>query len=107
VGSGGEPCSAGDVSVWHVAPFVDYRLSASFGCATRSPLCARQSQFVTGLNAQDRRTLYERGRNALLTESEAFSPPFRKSIIMKELIAFDEAIRKAEAEMARRAGQAG
>jgi hypothetical protein len=96
-----------DVNIWPIAPFVDCQLSASSGCATRRPLCARQSLFVTGLNAQDRRTLYERGRNALLPDLEALSPPLCKSIIMKELIAFNEAIRKAAAEMARRAGQAG
>src|SRR4249919_2048579 len=46
---------------------------------------------VTGLNAQDRRALYQRGRNVLLTELEAVSPPLRKSIISKELLAFEEA----------------
>ena len=54
-----------------------------------------------GLNAQDRRALYQRGRNVLLTELEAVSPPLRKSIINKELLAFEEAIRRVEAEVAR------
>ena len=58
---------------------------------------------VAALNAQDRRTIYGRGRNVLLTELEAVSPPLRKSIINKELLAFEEAICKVEAEMARRA----
>ena len=58
---------------------------------------------MAGQNAQDRRTLYERGRNALLAALEAVKPPLRQSIITKELIAFEEAIRKVEAEIARRA----
>ena len=63
------------------------------------PLIAKA---VMGLNAQDRRALYQRGRNVLLTELEAVSPPLRKSIISKELLAFEEAIRRVEAEVARR-----
>lgn len=64
------------------------------------PLIAKA---VTG--AQDRRTLYERGRNALLAELEAVRPPLRQSIITKELLAFEEAIRKVEAEAAHRAAE--
>ena len=65
------------------------------------PLIAK---VATGLqNAQDRRTLYERGRNALLVELETVTPPLRQSAITKELIAFEEAIRKVEGEIARRA----
>jgi hypothetical protein len=66
------------------------------------PLIAKA---VTGVSAQDRRTLYERGRNALLAELEAVRPPLRQSIITKELLAFEEAIRKVEAEAAHRAAE--
>ena len=61
------------------------------------------SKAVTNLQSpQDRGALYQRGRNALLTELEAVRPPLRKSIINKELLAFEEAIRRVEAEVARR-----
>lgn len=57
---------------------------------------------VAGLeNAQERRTLYERGRNALLDGLGAIRPPLRQSVITKEQLSFEEAIRKVEAEMAR------
>jgi hypothetical protein len=64
------------------------------------PLIAKA---VMGLgNAQDRRTLYERGRNALLAELKAVDPPLRQSIITKELLVFDQAVRKMETEAAHR-----
>ena len=62
---------------------------------------------VAGLSAQDRRTLYERGRNTLLAELEAVRPTLRQSIITKERLAFEEAIRRVEAEIARRARETG
>ena len=69
------------------------------------PLIAKAA---TGLQtAQDRRTLYERGRNTLLAELKAVAPPLSRSIITKELIAFDEAVRKVEAEIVRRASEQG
>ena len=55
-----------------------------------------------GLNAQDRRTLYERGRNALMDELKAVDPPLHQSIIAREQLAFEDAVRKVEAEVARR-----
>jgi hypothetical protein len=56
---------------------------------------------VTGLqNAYDRRRLYERGRSALIAELEAVTPPLNQSVITKELLAFEEAIREVEAELA-------
>jgi hypothetical protein len=46
------------------------------------PLIAKA---VTGLyNGQDRRRLYERGRNALVTELRAVRPPLSESVIAKE-----------------------
>jgi hypothetical protein len=65
------------------------------------PLIAKA---VTGLyNGQDRRRLYECGRNALVTELRAVRPPLSESVISKERLAFEEAVRKVEAEEARRA----
>ena len=52
-------------------------------------------------NAQDRRTLYERGRNAVMDELKAVDPPLRQSIIAREQLAFEDAVRKVEAEVAR------
>ena len=63
---------------------------------------------VTGLqSAQDRRTLYARGRTALLVELKAIRPPLGQSIIAKEQLAFEDAIRKLEAELAGRAPESG
>ena len=63
------------------------------------PLIAKA---VAGLqNTQDRRTLYERGRAALMAELEAIRPPLGRTIIAKERLAFEEAIRKVETEIAR------
>ena len=54
-------------------------------------------------SAQDRRRLYERGRSTLMTELRAVKPPLSETTIAKERLAFEEAIRKVEAEEARRA----
>ena len=62
---------------------------------------------VTGLNAQERRTLYERGGGALLAELQAVMPPLGELIITREKLAFDEAIRKVEADEVRRARESG
>lgn len=60
------------------------------------PLVAKA---VVGLhNAPDRLKLYERGRNALIDELEAVRPPLSQSIITRELLAFEEAVRMVEAE---------
>jgi hypothetical protein len=67
------------------------------------PLIAKA---VMGLyNGQDRRRLYEHGRNALLAELRALRPPLSDAVIAKERLAFEEAIRKVEAEEARRANE--
>jgi len=58
---------------------------------------------VTGLNAQDRHMLYQRGRDTLLAELRAVKPRLSERVIIDERIAFEDAIRRAEAEMARRA----
>jgi hypothetical protein len=62
------------------------------------PLIAKA---VAGLqNVYDRRRLYERGRSTLIVELEAVTPPLSQSAITKELLAFEEAIREVEAELA-------
>ena len=62
------------------------------------------AQAVIGLdNGQDRRRLYERGQNALVTELRAVRPPLSDSVIAKERLDFEEAIRKVEAQSAHRA----
>jgi hypothetical protein len=58
---------------------------------------------VAGLNAQDRRVLYDRGKNALIAELRAIRPHISESVIMKERMAFEDASRRVEAEIARRA----
>jgi hypothetical protein len=64
------------------------------------PLIAKA---VAGLqNAQDRRAVYERGRNALKAELNAVTPSLRQSIIAKELFAFEDAVSEVEAEVVRR-----
>jgi hypothetical protein len=66
------------------------------------------AQAVAGLeNAQARRTLYERGRTALLAELEAIRPSLRQSVITKERLAYEEAVRKVEAEKAHPVRESG
>jgi len=62
---------------------------------------------VTGLNPQERRTLYERGGGALLAELRAVIPPLDELVITREQLAFDEAICKAEADEVGRAQASG
>ena len=59
------------------------------------PLIAKA---VTGLDTQDRRALYQRGRDALLAELRAVNPPLSEQVIMDERIAFEKAIRRIESE---------
>jgi len=63
------------------------------------PMIARAA---AGLNAEDRRLLYERGRGALIAELQAVQPPLTRSIIMKERLAFEEDVQRVEAEEKRR-----
>jgi hypothetical protein len=62
------------------------------------PLIAKVAM---GRTTPERRTLYERGREALIAELEAVKPPLRQSTVKRELIAFEEAVRRVEAEIAR------
>jgi hypothetical protein len=66
------------------------------------PLIARA---VTGLDkstGEARRTLYERARTALVTQLRGVEPALSEADITRERLALEEAIRKVEAEAARR-----
>ena len=61
---------------------------------------------VAGLEkntGESRRILYERARNALMTQLRSVTPPLSESDITRERLALEEAIRKVEADVARRA----
>jgi len=69
------------------------------------PLIARA---VTGLDKNSgevRRGLYERARTALVAQLRGLDPPLTESEITRERLALEEAIRKVEAEAARRSGR--
>lgn len=91
-----------------------YIIRAAIDAADSSGIFARDlfncgvnlliAKAVMGLyNGQDRRRLYEHGRNALLAELRALRPPLSDAVIAKERLAFEEAIRKVEADAAHRA----
>jgi hypothetical protein len=66
------------------------------------PLIARA---VTGLEkntGEARRALYERARTALVTQLRGTTPPLSESEITRERLGLEEAIRKVEAEAAKR-----
>ena len=63
------------------------------------------SKAVTGLDkntGEARRVLYERARKALVGQLRNMTPPLTESEITRERLALEEAIRKVEAEAARR-----
>src|SRR4051812_49912522 len=69
------------------------------------PLIARA---VTGLDkstGEARRALYERARTALVTQLRGVEPALSEADITRERLALEEAIRKVEAEAARRPRQ--
>ena len=66
------------------------------------PLIAKA---VTGLEkstGEARRAVYERARTALVGQLRGMTPPLSESEITRERLALEEAIRKVEAEAARR-----
>jgi hypothetical protein len=66
------------------------------------PLIAKA---VTGLSkstGEARRAVYERARSALVGQLRGMTPPLSESEITRERLALEEAIRKVEAEAARR-----
>ena len=66
------------------------------------PLISRAVAGLEKNNGENRRTLYERARAALLAQLRGVTPALNESDITRERLALEEAIRKVEAEAARK-----
>ncbi len=66
------------------------------------PLIARAVEGLDKSTGEARRTLYERARTALVAQLRAVEPALSESEITKERLALEDAIRKVEAESARK-----
>src|SRR5215475_3940149 len=66
------------------------------------PLIARAVEGLDKNTSENRRALYERARTALVAQLRGVSPALDESEITRERLALEEAIRKVEAEAARR-----
>ena len=66
------------------------------------PLIARAVEGLDKSTGEARRALYERARTALVTQLRAVEPALSESDITKERLALEDAIRKVEAEAARK-----
>jgi hypothetical protein len=67
------------------------------------PLIARAVDGLGKSTGEGRRALYERARSALVTQLRAVEPPLSESEITRERLSLEEAIRKVEADAARKA----
>src|SRR5579872_4607252 len=67
------------------------------------PLIARAVEGLDQSTGEARRALYERARTALVTQLRGVDPPLSESEITKERLALEDAIRKVEADAARKA----
>ena len=67
------------------------------------PLIARAVEALEKNTGEQRRALYERARTALVAQLRGVTPPLDESEITRERLALEEAIRKIEADSARRA----
>jgi len=67
------------------------------------PLIARAVEGLGKSTGESRRALYERARSALVTQLRAVEPPLSESEITRERLSLEEAIRKVEADVARKA----
>ena len=67
------------------------------------PLIAKAVAGLENNTGESRRILYERARNALMTQLRSVTPPLSESDITRERLALEEGIRKVEADVARRA----
>jgi hypothetical protein len=67
------------------------------------PLILRAVEGLDKNTSENRRALYERARTALVAQLRGVSPALDESEITRERLALEEAIRKVEAEAARRA----
>src|SRR5215472_15492522 len=66
------------------------------------PLIAKAVAGLDKSTGEARRALYERARNALVTQLRSVSPSLSEQDITRERLALEEAIRKVEAEAARK-----
>jgi len=66
------------------------------------PLIARAVDALDKSTGEARRALYERARTALVTQLRSVEPALSESEITKERLALEEAIRRVEAESARK-----
>ena len=67
------------------------------------PLIARAIEGLGKSTGEARRTLYERARSALVTQLRSVEPALSESEITRERLSLEEAIRKVEADAARKA----
>ena len=67
------------------------------------PLIARAVAGLDKNTGENRRALYERARAALVAQLRGIDPPLDEADITRERLALEEAIRKVEAEAAKRA----
>src|SRR5580658_8675555 len=66
------------------------------------PLIARAVEGLGKSTGEARRALYERARSALVTQLRNVEPPLSESEITRERLSLEEAIRKVEADAARK-----
>jgi hypothetical protein len=66
------------------------------------PLISRAVAGLENNTGENRRVLYERARAALVNQLRGIDPPLEESDITRERLALEEAIRKVEAEAAKR-----
>src|SRR5688572_2303335 len=66
------------------------------------PLISRAIAGLEKNTGEARRALYERARTALVAQLRGVNPPLQESEITRERLALEEAIRKVEADSARR-----
>ncbi len=66
------------------------------------PLISRAVAGLERNTGENRRSLYERARNALLDQLRSVNPPLSETDITRERLGLEEAIRKVESDVARR-----
>ncbi|MGD9845150.1 MAG: hypothetical protein AB7O60_17570 [Variibacter sp.] len=66
------------------------------------PLLQRAVEGLEKSTGESRRALYERARTALVAQLRGLNPPLSESEITRERLALEEAVRKVEADAARR-----
>src|SRR5579872_4178060 len=71
--------------------------------ADYQPLIARAVNGLDNNTGENRRALYDRARSALVAQLRSVDPPLEESDITQERLALEDAIRKVEAETAKRA----